>query len=243
MLKLDLHVHSNDSPDSISSWDAIFNRARERGLDGLAITDHDVFDRERFRTASRQTDLLLIPGEEITSSHGHIIGLFLEEKVEPGQDPETTIEAIHSQEGIAIAAHPYRLFDNYRSGFFNQFDAVESFNGRSGDPTVEGSPNYYADELAREFRYGVTGGSDSHVPWTVGQGYTVLDAQSNPDSVKECLLSGGGRAEGQPTAESNKIFSKVLYQWNRPSFEGFMKMWPQSIKFLAKDLRRSFLKS
>ena len=70
-LKLDLHVHTNRSSDAFTSPKQLAIICRDRGLDGLAITDHNVL------TVDFSDDPVILPGIEISTRHGHIIGLRL----------------------------------------------------------------------------------------------------------------------------------------------------------------------
>ena len=77
-MRLDLHVHSEYSPDSHSSIEAILKQAQEVGLDGIAITDHNSV--LSFSVASKLAeelglDLIIVPGAEISTREGHLIAL------------------------------------------------------------------------------------------------------------------------------------------------------------------------
>lgn len=133
-LKLDLHTHSAASYDGGISVDQ-YRRALDAGvLDVVAITDHNRID---FALAMhKELGPAIIVGEEIMTSAGEIIGLFLEKAVKPGLTPLETIENIKRQGGIAYIPHP---FETVRKGLspgvldelVDYIDVVEVCNGRA----------------------------------------------------------------------------------------------------------------
>ena len=84
--KVELHCHTRVSKDSLMSYDAIIKRVRERGLDAIAITDHNKID-GAFALAKRAPFPVII-GEEIRTSEGEIIGYFLNALIPRGLPPE-----------------------------------------------------------------------------------------------------------------------------------------------------------
>ena len=140
--------------------------SRIPGLHAIAITDHDCIEgaREAVRYAENSgSPLHVIVGEEVSSREGHIVGLFLRELVNPGMSALDTIEAIHEQNGLAVAVHPFRRAG--REGVAAlaaclPFDAVETMNGA---PTPRArAANRRTSCLEIEGK-AVTGGSDAHL--------------------------------------------------------------------------------
>ncbi|HEY5140293.1 MAG TPA: PHP domain-containing protein, partial [Methylococcales bacterium] len=174
-MRLDLHIHSEYSPDSRSSIEAILKQAQEAGLDGIAITDHNSV--QSFFVASKLAedlglDLIIVPGAEISTSEGHLITLGTRNLLPSGLSAVDTIEHAHDNGGIAVAPHPYAFF---RKGVRNlqakRLDAVETYNSKH----LFGFSNYLANRSARKLNLGVTGGSDSHKVETIGFGYTEVN--------------------------------------------------------------------
>lgn len=134
MLKLDLHTHSVASPDGGIS-EAQYMKVLDRGLlDCIAITDHNRID---FAQHMHNTHgKAIIVGEEIMSSLGEVVGLFLQEKVLPGLSPKDTMQAIRDQGGLVYIPHP---LETVRKGLSLQtleeladlIDIVEICNGRA----------------------------------------------------------------------------------------------------------------
>ncbi|MBI4530304.1 MAG: PHP domain-containing protein, partial [Candidatus Latescibacteria bacterium] len=112
MIKVDLHLHSFYSPDAISSPQAICAAAMRKGLNAIALTDHDTTTGwEAVREAAEQAGLLFIPGEErkvIVNGRvvGEVLCLFLREPVQ-SRDLAGIIGEVESQGGLVVAAHPF----------------------------------------------------------------------------------------------------------------------------------------
>jgi len=170
-MKCDLHIHSFYSfNDGVNSPEDIIKQAIKIGLDSIAITDHDTMNGFfKARNYAKKLDFDLVPGMEISSREGHILGLFIEEEIPKNISAKETIEMIHRQGGLAIAAHPY---DILRKGIGDlvkklKFDAIEVMNGR----------NYLANgkarKVAEELNTAVTGGSDAHIIDEIGNCYTL----------------------------------------------------------------------
>jgi predicted metal-dependent phosphoesterase TrpH len=198
-MRFDLHVHSEYSPDSRSSIEAILKQAQEAGLDGIAITDHNSV--QSFFVASKLAedlglDLIIVPGAEISTSEGHLIALGTHNLLPAGLSAVETAEHAHDNGGIAVAPHPYAFF---RQGIRNlrakRLDAVETFNSKH----LFGFSNYLAGRSARKLNLGVTGGSDSHKVETIGFGYTEVNIADGADveqvlqAIKNCRSQAKGR--------------------------------------------------
>jgi len=191
-MKCDLHIHSFYSlNDGVNSPEDIIRQALRIGLDSIAITDHDTMNGFfKVKDFARKMGIDLIPGMEISSREGHILGIFIEEEIPKNISAEETIEMIHSQGGLAIAAHPYDIF---RKGIGDlvkklKFDGIEVMNGR----------NYLANKKARkvaeELNTAVTGGSDAHIIDEIGNCYTLYKS----DLYKE-IKNRETEAEGSLT--------------------------------------------
>jgi predicted metal-dependent phosphoesterase TrpH len=198
-MRLDLHIHSQFSPDSHSSIEAILKRAQEVGLDGIAVTDHNSV--QSFFAASKLAedlglDLTIVPGAEISTSEGHLIALGTHSLMPAGLSAAETIERAHEDGGIVVAPHPFAIF---RQGIRNlqvkRLDAVEAFNSKH----LFGFSNYLATRSARKLNLGVTGGSDSHKVETVGFGYTEVNIANGADveQILYAIKDGRSQAKGR----------------------------------------------
>jgi len=196
--KADLHIHSNYSDSKASVEEILEYVDKSTDLKVIAITDHDTIEGALLAQKMAKNNKLLfgvIIGEEITSRDGHIAGLFLKEKVEPGMSARRTINAIHRQGGLAIAVHPFFKTHYYNpehpvmhgvgsSILFNMrtmFDAVEVINST---PTL-GYENYLAGVLNKTIIHcAETGSSDAHILDAIGHGYTFFEGSSKSDLRK-----------------------------------------------------------
>ncbi len=193
MYAVELHTHSAASYDGQDSVERLLARASEVGLDALAVTDHDEIaaSLEAVERAP-EYDLVAIPGVEISSAAGHVIGLDITEAVDPGLPFEETLSRIHEQGGIAVVPHPYQ---EMRSGVMGAVgpdqlrtaDAVEVYNSR----LVTGYSNRQADRFATKHELARTAGSDAHVAEMVGRAVTLVDAEKrSAASICEAVREG-----------------------------------------------------
>jgi predicted metal-dependent phosphoesterase TrpH len=177
-MKIDLHCHSEASFDCITPLEDILDRCRERGIRVQAITDHnEVWAAQKLKaqTASDPScQVTVLVGEEISTSEGEIIGLFLQEKIDPGLPPEETIRQIREQNGLVLLPHGfdplkrYRLRPDARERLADEFDIIETFNARISRPTW----NNMAVAWAEEKNMLMSGGSDAHRLKDIGEAWT-----------------------------------------------------------------------
>ena len=203
-LRLDLHVHTVRSSDAHTRLDQLVPNTVRAELDGLAITDHNVLAQNVPKGS------LIIPGIEISSLDGHIIGLGLSEPVSRGLSADETIAQIKKQGGVSIIAHPY---DFHRSAVSPEKlkakpDAIEVVNSASIFHTRAWKR---AKEFAVRNNLPRTGGSDSHIPQTIGRAYTVVEAEARTvESVLDAIRSGTVSAEGRPYRVGDRV-RKLLW--------------------------------
>jgi anti-anti-sigma factor len=207
--RADLHVHTTYSDGRATPEDVLNYYAVHSPVTVFAITDHDTVDGNlRARTfAAEHPDLFghleIIPGEEVTSRDGHVLALFISEWVPPGMSAEKTVEAIHAQGGVAIAAHPYTNWMRW-SGLVGvgdliktvAFDAVETRNSNFTEVFANGKAERNAGRLAR------VGCSDGHFLDAIGRCYTDFPGRSAADfraALAARTTVPGGSCYGVPT--------------------------------------------
>jgi predicted metal-dependent phosphoesterase TrpH len=189
-LKLDLHIHSIHSIDSHNTIDTINTRLREQSFNGYALTDHDtIAGHEEAR--EKAGGLVFIPGLEVSARGAHILVFDPSEVVESDLGIAETVDLIHDQGATAVLAHPFGLPRSWVS--INQvrdagFDAIEVANSAQIPyDYICGLNQKLADELGLP----VTGGSDSHIPETIGRSYTFVESESaSVDDVIKALRLG-----------------------------------------------------
>ncbi|WIV67084.1 PHP domain-containing protein [Natrialbaceae archaeon AArc-T1-2] len=202
MLSVELHVHSSLSYDGRDSVDLILQQARAVGLDAVAITDHDEIDASLAAVEHAPAyGLVGIPGMEISSKAGHVLGLGIEETVPAGLPFGETIARVREQGGIAIVPHP---FQESRHGVLAKIsreelaraDAIEVYNSR----LLTGRSNRQAERYARSRNLPMTAGSDAHVSEMVGQAVTRVGAdERDADAILEAIADGRTAVEGKRT--------------------------------------------
>ncbi len=200
--KLDLHVHSEASFDGCMTVQQIAALAKARGIDGVAICDHDIV-----YTGPTEVDgVLIIPGAEFSTEHGHLLGLFLTAPIQY-TTWEETVRAIHDQGGLTVLAHPYQNKDSGSLAPFrpilDDLDAIETWNSRAARKNPKA--NDYAFIMALMKEKPTTGGSDAHVPQEVGRGFLTVEVEEPTlEAIKAAIRSGkkpeGGHYWGHGTA-------------------------------------------
>jgi predicted metal-dependent phosphoesterase TrpH len=193
-LKIDLHVHTCYSWDGATTLKEVVVYAKKRGLDGVAITDHDSV-KGALKLAKRR-DFLIIPGIEVSTKRGHVLALNVTIPIPPKLSPFETIQTIHDVGGIAVAAHPTTVYKGgLRRQILSSFDAIEVINS-SAFPFFLST--YLGQRLAVRLNLPQTAGSDSHYPSDIGTAYTLVDADSEVDEVIHAIKRGATVPFGKP---------------------------------------------
>lgn len=173
----ELHCHTKSSKvpyfpkfyDSVVTVEQLLNKCLELGITILAITDHNTMSgyRKAKRLIRRQKlPIILIPACEISTKEGHILAYGITKLIPKGLTCQETIERIHKQKGIAIAAHPYNFFSSLHKKIYKyDIDGVESFNSTSSKWA-----NGRAKRAAEKLGLPEIAGSDAHTIAGVGKG-------------------------------------------------------------------------
>ena len=191
-MKIDMHCHSFYSDDGLSSPEALLKSAKKKGLDGIALTDHDTNNGWKpALKAAEKLGMVLILGEEIKIKRngktiGEILGYFLKNEIDSrGKTVKQVIDEIKKQGGLAVIAHPYHWkkpfleLDKYK----NLADGIEAFNARSQSK----KGNQKALNFAKKNGLLGTAGSDAHHSSEIGDAYLEANA-NNLEEFKESLL-------------------------------------------------------
>lgn len=194
-MALDLHLHTAGSWDCLSDPHAVLERALARGLDRIAMTDHNKLG-VALRMAEEFPDRI-IPGEEVKTGEGiDVIGLYLSEEIPKGTPARETVELIRAQGGIPYLPHAYAGGKGgggkYAEELAPLMDVVEVFNAR----LHPGRLNAPAHDLAlRHGRlHGV--GSDAHTLGELGGARIHVPVHANrPHALLKALARG--RVEGR----------------------------------------------
>ena len=206
-VKADLHVHTVYSRDSLITSEELVFYAKKRGLAAVAVTDHDRIDGAL--KIARETDFLIIPGIEVSSRNGHIVGLNVQEPIPRDLSADETVNRIHAAGGLAVACHPFMLFKGslgkHASG---RFDAVETVNASA---VLFNRSVRRAEEVAAPFRLPRVAGTDAHYAPAIGCAYTLVDAEANVDAVVRAIAKGKCQPFGQPVPFTLKLEKQYQY--------------------------------
>jgi predicted metal-dependent phosphoesterase TrpH len=190
-LKIDLHVHTCYSSDSSITLKQVVSFAKKRGLDGVAVTDHNTIE-GALKLKTR--DIIVVPGIEVSTLEGHLLGLNVTTPIPKKLGMEETIEKIHEAGGIAVAPHPYSFYKSPPSRSVSCYDAVEVMNAAS---VPFGVLTYFSKRFATRLGLPQTGGSDSHYAPEIGSAYSVVDSGSSVDEIVSAVTKGNVSAEGR----------------------------------------------
>ena len=197
MMRMDLHCHTEASWDCITPLERFPRRLIEQGISVQAITDHnEIWGAQKLQkiVKNKGYELTIIIGEEILTSEGEIIGLFLKEKIEKGLSPEETISQIKKQGGISILPHGfdplkrYRLSDQARDRVEASLNVVETFNTRvSRKKWNRAAVNYSSSKNKL-----MSAGSDAHTLKDVGTAWVEVPRQEikTPQALLKALEGG-----------------------------------------------------
>jgi predicted metal-dependent phosphoesterase TrpH len=176
--------------------------ARDANLDAIAVTDHDEFAAsERAAEMADAYGLVGVPGMEISSAAGHILGLGIDRPIRRGFPFRETIDRIHDAGGIAVLPHPCQKLRKGVLGAIPESeitaaDAIETYNSR----LLTGRSNRRAAEIAEEYEMAKTAGSDAHVAEMVGQARTLVDTDDRTaEGIMAAIREGETTVQGRRT--------------------------------------------
>jgi len=201
-LKIDLHVHTVYS-DGHGTVGEVLETAKDKGLDGLAITDHETLE-GYFEARASDCDLLVLPGFEVETDAGHVLVLGLEglPPVVGKMGYEELIWWARGLGGLTVLAHPAAGRFRLKRWMGFKPDVVEVFN--ASYPS-----GYFVRRrmrLAERLGLPAVGGSDAHHPQMVGDAFTVVEVGSlNSGVVVEAIRGGSAGFEGTLSSLRNRI--------------------------------------
>jgi predicted metal-dependent phosphoesterase TrpH len=215
LIRADLHVHTTYSKDSLITPKDLVYYAKKRGLNAVAVTDHNQLD-GAYKIA-KETDFLIIPGMEVSSSDGHIVALNVSELIPRGLSAVETVERIHGAGGVAIACHPFVLFKGaLKENVCETFDAIEIINARAF-PFRRSIKK--ATQTAGRLKLARVAGTDAHYGPQIGYGYTVIEAsEPSVEAIVKAIVEGHCQPFGEPVPISLNImqeFQRVKRMLNR----------------------------
>jgi glycosyltransferase involved in cell wall biosynthesis len=185
---VDLHMHTDHSPDCATPVDTLLDTAKRVGLDAIAVTDHNEIS-GALEARERADGIKVIVAEEVkTADQGEVIGLFIEEKIPRGMTLQDTITEIRRQGGLVYVPHPFdrmHAVPDYEHllDVVEEIDAIEVFNPRVAFSAF----NEEAARFAAKYRIVAGAGSDSHVAQGLGSVKIRMRDFDGPEEFLESL--------------------------------------------------------
>jgi glycosyltransferase involved in cell wall biosynthesis len=188
LIDVDLHMHTDHSPDCATPVEVLLAEAKERGLGAIAITDHNEVSGALEARAKAQGIKVIVAEEIKTADQGEVIGLFIKERIPRGLTLEETIAEIKRQGGLVYVPHPFdrlHAVPDYEHllPVLDQVDAIEVFNPR----VAIGEFNEEAARFAAKYRIPAGAGSDAHVPQGLGSVRIRMRDFDGPEEFLESL--------------------------------------------------------
>lgn len=197
--RIDMHLHTRRSFDSLNDPRALMDAAAANGIDIVCVTDHNAID-NALRLKAQFPDRVIV-GEEVKTAEGvDVIGLFLHTLIPQATPARRTCELIHEQGGIVYVPHP---FAGGKGGggrilpaIADLVDVVEGFNGRLHHQSL----NDQAAAWAKQHNLPVGAGSDAHTLAEVGRAYAEVPAFEDSAAAFRIAIRSAtihGRASGR----------------------------------------------
>ena len=184
---IDPHVHSEGSYDGHEPVELILDHASEIDVDGVVITDHDEIE-ESLRAAelAPKYGLIGIPGVEVSTAHGHLLAIGVEERPPRGKPIDETVDLVRELGGVAAVPHPFqRSRHGVKKRHIDDIDAVEVYNSM----LFTGYRNRRANTFAERRDLPKVGASDAHYLPNVGRAYTEVTIEVD-DKIEKCDIDG-----------------------------------------------------
>ncbi len=223
----DLHIHTIYSYDGTASVPAILNRAKQIGLDVIAITDHDeIAGSIKALELASAYGIEVIPGTEVTTAEGDLLALNITEKIQRGLSLTDTVLTVGELGGFCVAPHPmaggigmkslsaYSILKALRNlEVARILIAVETYNAT----TIDKMSNHYARILADRLNITQTASSDAHIVEAIGLGVTEFDGHTANDLIT-ALQKGNVHIRRQKEWNSVRILGSWAAQYVGSAF-------------------------
>jgi hypothetical protein len=208
-MKADLHIHSRYSMDCDTPLEAIIKRCQELEIDCIAIADHGTA--QGGLEMQKIAPFKVIVAEEVLTTQGEIMGMFLKETIPSGFSPTETVKRIRAQGGLVNIPHPFEtirgsaLKQPYLDEIAGDIDLMEVLNSRSPFPANSNKARDFAME------HGIPGGagSDAHSIHEIGNAYVEMPDFGTPEEFIKALK------QGKIYGKRSGIFVHLFSTWAR----------------------------
>lgn len=240
-MKVDLHVHTSHSYDGISSPEEMVDSAISKKLDAICITDHhEVAGATRAMKYAFDKSILIIPGIEVTTKAGHILGINVKRKINSDLSAKEAVRKIREQGGLAVIAHPFAwpwnfwgvnkklgLYMRFKSFFQNSpdfCDGIEVLNA-----AAYRWANLKASDFAEKHSMPGTAGSDAHISPFVGKSYVEFEKNLSVERIIDSLKKKEGKVVKDVNLKDRvKYFSNYFKEMEKGRVERAKSryLWP-----------------
>lgn len=201
-MKADLHIHTNFSYDASSSPKEVVDSAIEKGIDCICITDHgEIKGAVEAVKYGFDKDILIIPGIEILSRSGDVLGVNVKKIIPNGLSLDKTVEEIKKQGGMAVIPHPFgwpsvtSFWGDKKKICASGANTIETFNAS----LIFSFSNRRALNFSQQNNLSFTAGSDAHRADFVGRGYLEIpETVSSEKDIMEKIALKKGKIGGKP---------------------------------------------
>ncbi len=246
-MKFDLHVHTKFSYDSRMTTDELVEAARNAGLSGVAIADHNTF------TEHKRDDFFIIPACEFSTDVGHLVVYFIKNPINENLSRDEygrfywrdICKAAHDQGALVFYAHPFSPKKDPPDSLYDHLDGIEVFNSRVVHSRIRNA-NDKALALCKEKNLAFSAGSDAHSPVEVGTSFFECDlpedSVSEPDfeeKLKSAILGKQGRVFAGATSPFVVLRCKLATYRRERLYWRYFKM---QIKYAIAFFTSSFNK-
>lgn len=195
-VRVDMHMHTMYSGDAVTTLDEVAERVESTRIDVLCVTDHNSV-KGAVAAVERDVGCRVVIGEELRTTQGEIIGLFLNDHVPTGLTPHEAATRIRDQGALVYVPHP---FDPMRRPLHTEaidelvadglVDAFEVFNAKVGLRSL----NDRAASYAAEHDLAAGAGSDAHDPAALGAAFVTMPDFDGPQgfltALREATVTG-----------------------------------------------------
>ena len=211
IVKVDFHVHSRASRDSLTDGEKLYRRARELGLGKLILTDHNTISGALELQKVHPDDVIV--GEEILTTKGEILAFFVREELPKGIEPLEALQRLKAQGAFISLSHPYAMSrhgwtESEMEEMLPYLDAIEGYNARNF-PKM----NRAAVRFAADHRISFTAGSDAHGIRELGAMGLELPDFRTPEELRAALRSA--RVFGKESPLLVRWYSRRAVLWKK----------------------------
>ena len=222
--KIDLHVHSSNSFDSVSNISKIVKNAKKKGLHAICVTDHDVVS----KFENIDSKIKIFYGCEISTDIGDLLAIFIKNEVKPGKW-QNVVREVKAQGGVVILPHPY-TYHKLSLEIIKLVDCIEVYNSR-----VNPELNRKAVELASKYSKPIVACSDAHFASDVGNSYTIIECNNLSEAeVKKALINGKTKVHYSSSNRKNVYINRMI---KLVKLRAFNKVVPFIVKKVKQLIR------